>query len=798
MERWILETRYAVRRLRRRPTYALLAVLTLALGIGGTAAIAGIVRALLVEPLPYRDESHLVVFWNPFDWSAQELSRLRPEWKGFGGLDAVAGYAQQDLTLEQDNAPTRSLNGIAATSELFDVIGVKPMLGSGFRAGDDAVGAEAVVVLSHTLWRELGADPAIIGTRVRIGGARRTVVGVMPRGFWFPDPTARAWVPIVLNPQNRSGNYALVGRLTPATNPEHLETPISKITKYLGEQWTYPPQWDKTKNAKLTPVREFLVGSLRPGLLATLAAMAAIMLIACANVAALMLGQVESRSTELAVRSALGADRGRLTSQIVMEALVLGFFAGVVGSLFAVGCFNLLLRALPLGGWGERATLDWTLFALAMIVALVGALLVALLPSYSLRRSDLRTKLAGVRTGGIVERRGGIQGLLVIAEVAVAVVLACGAGLLVRSVSKLYAISPGVQTEGIAVLDVATSTNMRSAQRIQVVSAIVHELQTIPGVKAVAATHLLPLRGGGSSTGFVMPGTTEQDKVPTTYFRFVTRDYFAALGIPLRSGENFTGTEVRPDTVSKEVSIVINEALAKKFFPGRNPIGQVVGFGFGNPERIIGVVGDVTEGSLTEGFQPARYYLSEQAVFTPSAQTFVIRASNADALPNVIEAARRAISKVAPSAAVQNATSMQRVLDLAVGPARQVMSLVALLTGLALVLGAIGIYGVIAHFVARRKRDWSIRVALGLPPSRVVRHVVGVSTSLVGVGVVVGLIGAVTLSRLLASLLYNISSSDPYALSIAALMLVVVGVLAALIPALRASRTDPALVLREQ
>ena len=797
MERWILEARYAVRRLRTRPTYAALAVITLALGVAGTAAIFGIVRALLLDPLPYRSERELVLFWNTFDWNAQEFTTLRalePRWPGFA---AVAAYRPEDVTLEVSDAPTRLLPGMAVSSELFTVLGVTPLIGRGFQPGDDSPNVGPTAVLSYDLWRELGADRTIVGKPLRLDGVARTVVGIMPRGFWFPDPTTRVWVRAALNPQSRSGQYALVGRAAGGQDPQHMDAVVAGITRELGARYRYSPQWDKTKNARVTPLREALVGSMRPALLATLAAMAVILLIACANVAALMLGQVESRSGELAVRSALGADRGRLATQLIFEALAVGLLAGVLGAALAVAGFNVLRGALSLGPWGERARVDWSLFAAAIVVAMLGALLVAFLPTLTIWRRDLRTALNAVRTGGILERRGGAQGLLVVGEVALAVVLATSAGLLVRSVTKLYSLRPGIETHGIAVIDVAFPAGMNAAARSLALRNVVAELATLPGVRSAAATHKLPLRGNGSSFGIQLPGAPE-GPAPTTFFRFVTPHYFETLGIPVRQGRVFDGTERPLDSTVTEVPVVVNEALVKKYFPDRNPLGLTITGGFGVNERIIGIVGDAVEADLTDGPEPARYFAADQAPFNLDGQTLVVRTVRPGDAATILDAATRAVRRTAPTIAIQEATTMERVLDRAVGPARQVMSLLALLTALALVLSAIGIYGVIAHYVSRRKRDWSIRIALGLPPSRVVRRVVGHSSALVAAGIVFGIVGALGLARLLGSLLFGVTPADPLSVAGAAIVLLAVGALAALVPALRASRTDPALVLREQ
>ena len=792
MESWIIDLRYAARRLRTRPVYAMLAVLTLALGVGGTAAIFSIVRGLLLEPLPYTDESEIVVFWNQFDWSEAEITALRPDWPGFA---TVSGYRTEALTLDAPDMPTRLLPAISASAELFRALGAAPMLGRGFQDGDDLTGSEPVAVLSHGLWTELGGNPAIIGRRLRLDGIDRTVVGVMPAGFWFPDPTVKVWMPEPLDPDNRSGNYAMVGRLAPGLTLDAMSAPLAQITGFLGERFTYPEQWDKTRNAELIPIREYLIGSLRPALLATAVAMALILLIACGNVAALMLGQVDSRSGELAVRSALGADRRRLTQQLIAEALIVGALAAMIGAGLAVASFRLLLGALPLGAWGESASLEWSLFAGAILIALLAAVAIALVPTIALWRGNLGVALTRVRVTGIGGRGGRMEGALVVAEVALAVLLAAGAGLLIRSVGKLYALDPGLNPAGVAVIDVAMGASTSAPERQQTIGRLLTELGDLPGVQAVSVTQRLPLRGGGDNWGLQVQGRPDLPTT-TTATRLVGYHYFDVLGIEVRDGRTFDPSDPFGGT---EDVVVINQALADKYFPGENPLGRMLGGGGTFNERIIGVVENVAEDDLTDEPVPARYYLYLAApTYTPEEQTILIRTEREQDAVALLDAARRTIHDAAPGVAVREATTMEQVLAEAVGPARQLMRLLTLLTALALVLGAVGVYGVISHFVQRRRRDWGIRIALGLSPAHVVRHVVGRGAGLVLAGIVLGLLAVIVSARLLASLLFGVGSADPVALAGAATVLLAVGVTAALVPALRASRVDPAAVLREQ
>ena len=656
-------------------------------------------------------------------------------------------------------------------------------------------------MLSYGLWQELGGTQGVVGSRIDLDGTPRTVVGVMPRGFWYPDPATRVWIARPLNPQGRNGSYTFVGHVASGQDVHDMGAPLTRLTAMLAERFTYSTDWDKTKDPRITPLRDELLGAMRPALLATLVAMALILLIACANVAALMLGQVEGRSTELAVRSALGANRRRLTQQLVVEALLVGLGAGVTGAALAAAGFRILARSLPLGAFSESATFDWTLFAAALVIAVGAVLLVVLVPSVALWRGDLRDRLNRSRTGGVQGRGGRLERGLVIGEVALAMLITSGAALLMRSVSNLYAIDPGIRTEGVAVVDVVGNRNMPEPERFRAVQEMERALGALPGVRSVAAAMKVPLRGKGDSFGITVEGKEDAPST-STYFRVVTPAYFETMGIALKDGRTFNTTDrmlTEADSgPNVEMSVVINEALAKKYFPNESPIGRRVRGGFGVPQRIVGIVGNVAEAQLTDDPEPVRYYLAGQAPWFGSNGSFVIRTTRPGDAATLLDQARTTIGRVAPSFAVHEATTMSRVLDRAVGPARQIMTLLALLTALALTLGAIGIYGVISHFAARRKRDWAIKVALGLPTRRVIAHIVGQGAALVGIGVVLGLGGAVALARLLASFLFGVGTVDLPAFAAASAALLAVGVVAAFVPAHRTGAVNPAVILREQ
>jgi putative ABC transport system permease protein len=790
LEGWAKDVRYTLRRLGRRRTYTGLTVLTLSLGIAGTAAVGGIAKRLLVEPLPVAAEEEVVVFWAEGAWSQAEFHYLRPQMDGFR---SSAAFRRVDLTLEGADGPARLVTAATGTAELFEVLGVGPALGPGFSAGDDVVGAEPVVMLSHSLWRELGGSPSLVGESVTLSGVAHTVAGVMPPGFWFPDPTARAWTVLQLNPENRAGNYGVIARMPPGAGLAAMSGPQEQIGTLLREQFgPYPEEWDITVNMELTPLREYVVGSARPALLALLAAMAVILLIACVNVAALMLGQVDSRGTELAVRNALGAGRGRMLQQLVVESLVIGALAGLVGAVLALVVFRFMVDALPLGALAETATVDWTLFGGAMALGLVAATALALVPGVTVARGDLQGRLTRSRTGGIAGRGGRLESGLVVAQVALVLLMAAGAALLIRSVANLRAIDPGVRTAGVGVVDVAIPVTTPAARRPGLVAELVAAVESLPGVTSAAAAQRIPLRGSSNNWGISVESRPDLEQT-TTAFRPVTADYFETMGIAVRSGRGLLGTDALS---TEEGAVVINQALADRYFPGVDPLGQRISF-MGRWDRVVGVVENVAESGLTDGPVPARYMLYEHVPWLLPAESIVFRVDGGRDPAPLLDAARRAIQTAAPGVAIRELTTMGSVFNRAMGSSRQVMALLSLLGALALALGVVGVYGVVSHFVTRRQRDWAIRIAIGLRPARVVGQVLRQGGTLVGAGVALGLVAFLVLARLLAGFVYGIEPSDPASLAAAVAILLAAGLLAAFVPARRASRIDPAGALKD-
>jgi predicted permease len=793
-ESWAIDARYALRRLRRRPTYTLLTVLTLALGVAGTAAVAGVARQLLLEPLPIRAEEEVVAFHHELSWSEAEYDYLRPELDGF---EELAAFRPAGVTLLRGDAPALLVEGISATSGLFRLLGREAALGTTFRPEDEVLGSEPVVVLSHALWRDLGADPGIVGERLELSGTPRAVIGVMPEGFWFPDPTARIWLAQTVDPESRSGNYSFLARMPAGAAIADVEPEIATLQRLLRERWDYPPEWDPTLAPELTPIRQRILGPVRPSVLALLAGMAALLLVASVNVSALMLGQVDARGGELALRRALGAGRKRVVQQVVIEALAIGLLAGVAGAALAAAGFRFLTGALPLGALAETASLDWGVFGSALAVALLAATGVALAPALSVTRRDPRSALARGRTGGVDARGGRTEHALVVAQVALVLLLTAGAALLVRSVENFRSIDPGIDVEGVAVLDLLLPGSIELDRVGPTLSELSAAAAAVPGVESVGFTQHLPLRHDGDNWGVDVEDRPELTDT-TTAVRMVTPGYFEALNVDLLAGR-FPESGDR-DPGAESAALVVNEAWVATYFPGESPdavLGRRVSY-TGRWDRIVGVVGNVAEAFLSPDPVPTGYLLPESVEFVMTRQTLVARVGAGLDPASVLDPLRRAVQGQAPDVAVREVTTLDSVFTRAIGPPLQVMVLMVALACLALVLGAVGVYGVVSHSVARGRRDWGIKMALGMRPAEVAGRVLRRGGEMIGLGLVLGLLAFLLLSRLLASFLYGVGTADPPALAAAAGVLLLAGLVAAAVPARRAMRVDLAEILRNE
>ena len=794
METLIIDLRYALRHLRKRPAYALLWIGTLTLGIGGTAAIGSVLNAFLNEPLPYAAEERLVQFWAPFDWSEAEHAALRPDYPGFS---AVSAYANEPLNLRRDGEPARVVDGVMSSYELFEVLGARPELGRLFAPGEDLHPAPArVAVISHRLWMELGGRRTVLESTLELDGWPYEVVGVMPAGFWFPRPSVDVWIPAGLDPENRSGNYAMVARAagSPSGPDADLQPHLQAIAGRLAERFEYPLEWDKTKEPTAVPLREVLLGESRPMLLATQLAMLAILLMAAANVTSLMLGQIGRRGPELGVRAAMGASRLRIASQILLECLILGIFAGFLAGGASLVIHGLLLNALPVGPL-TTAVADFRVPLLAMGLSLLVSALIAVIPIVKLWRGRHLENASSSGRGELALRGGRLEAGLVVAEIAVAVLLATGAGLLVRSAANLAAVGTGIDTERVAVLQTSATGSGetgRNAQRLLSVERLEQLANQVPGVESAALVQRLPLSGGGWSTWFAVENREGFDGA-TTYYRMVTPDYHETMGVRLLEGRRFRAA----DTLGDEAVTIVNQALVERYFPDEDPIGLRIALGIGDGwARIIGVAENEAVAGLTDEPAPARYVLYHHLPFTPESNNLLVRTRDDVAPAAVLPAVRAALERDAPEVAIQRSTTMETIRTEAMGQAPRLLQVLLLLGALGLVLGMVGVYGVINHYVVQRSSEWSLRLALGLSPGDVFRFVLRRGAVLIMGGLVLGVVAAQGLAHLLTSLLYGVERSDPLTTTLALLLLGLAGIAAAALPAARAGRSHPGELLR--
>jgi putative ABC transport system permease protein len=797
----LTDIRHAVRQFLRRPGFSLLAIVTLALGLGATVALFSVVRGLLLRPLPVTDEEGIQVFWSDWDWRGSELDFVRERMRAFSGL---AAWSAEGLTYRADGgASSLAMTGVVS-ADLFDVIGARPLMGRTFVPGEDRPGAEPVAVLSWGMWQqELGGDSAVLGRRVLLGGVPTTVIGVMPRGFYFPTPEYRLWRPLLLDPDSPvyrgRGWLVLAGRVKPGHTVEQANADVRAFAPSLKEQFDYPDQWDKSRNPNLTPLRQYLLGNVKPALLLLLGAVGLLLLMACANAAALILARTTDRSNEIALRTALGAGRGRLARQIVTESMTLSVIAGAAGAVLAFLLFDVLVASLPLqSGFGETLSLEWSTFGAGFGLALLVGLLVSAIPV----RHLLLGRLQGVtgERGGMAHRRGPgrAHAALVAAEVTLAVLLVTGATLLIRSVERLFALDPGFESRGVVVVDlVASSEEMDGATRWQFFRDIQERVARLPGVTGLGLTNRLPVRDNGWQGPIDVEGRPDLSGAsrPSAFWRTVTPDYFRTMGMEIKLGRGVEPAD-RPGALPV---VWVSESCARRMGGHEPPLDRRVRTFFSGDTTWLHVAGVVEETRMVTmtGENPIVMYLPhEQSGFPGEGQVLVIQTDRD--LATVMAAVRQLVRELDSRVALARAGTMDEVVRTSLAEPLRLRFFLMLFGGLALVLGLVGVYGVVSYSVTRRRGEFGIRMALGAGPTRVLREVVRGGMTPVAIGVGMGLIATLALSRLLRNFLYEIGPTDPISLAVSAAALLGVGILAALLPGWRAGKVDPVSALRAE
>jgi putative ABC transport system permease protein len=804
------DVRFGVRMLLKKPVFTAIAVLALALGAGANTAIFSVVNGVLLRPLPFKDPDKLVRLG---EWSKQVpgMSIAYPNFKDWRErnhvFDGLAATQFDSYNLTGGDEPER-LQGRNVSYNFFDVLGVVPSVGRGFRADEDRAGAPRVCMLSHGLWqRRFGGDSKIVGKPLALNGESYTVVGVLPQDYRFGTQTD-VFVPLGLKEDgenmrprdNHPGIYAYA-RLKDGVSFEQAETEMKAIAAQLAEEY---PKTNTGNGVTLTPLREYFVGDVRTSLLVLLAAVGFVLLIACANVANLLLARAASRAREIAVRKAMGASRWRIIRQLLTESVMLSALGGVVGLLLAMWGVDVLRRAsIDLLPTTAEIGLDRNVLFFTFGVSLLTGILFGLAPALQASKSDLSESLKeGGRSGADGAARNRVRSLLVVAEVALSLVLLVGSGLLVRSFLLLRDTDTGFDQKNLLTLQLSYRVGKEEGQRaVNFLRAVEEKVRALPGVSAVAVSNGVPLLGV-SETGLQIKGRppAEPGKQPMTVSFWTTPGHLDALGIRLMRGRFIN----EHDTEGAQPVVVIDEELARLHFGGEEPVGQYLA---GNPENgmpdylIVGVVGHVKNYGLdSPGPVQAQIYRARAQVpekFQPIlAERVTLLVRTLQEPESLTASVRRAVQEVDPNQPVYNVQTMEQVVSDSIATQRLSMMLLIIFAGVAVVLAAVGIYGVMSYAVAMRTHEIGVRMALGAQGGDVLKMVVRQGMVLVLAGVGVGLLGSAALTRLMSGLLYGVSATDPLTFAGVPVLLFVVALVACLVPARRATKVDPMEALR--
>jgi putative ABC transport system permease protein len=801
------DCRYACRALRRSPGFALVAVLTLGIGIGANTAVFSVVHAVLLEPLPYERPEQLlnVSQAKPEEgiaatgWSYANFADLRDDNHVFSG---VAGVQHHQLTLTGRGDPL-AVDTSVVTPDLFATFGVRPLIGRALTSSDGVAGAEAVVVLSEGLWRtRFGADPAIVGRGIDLDKKSFTVVGVMPAAFRFPllSQNDQVWIPLRQDPlfgpwmPRRAGHWLQVtGRVKDGVSPAEVAADLAAFASRAGRD---NPAENAGWSIRTRPLQQMIVGGVRQALLVLLAAVAAVLLIACANIANLLLARATTRSRELALRSSLGAGRGRIFRQLLTEAAVLGAAGGLAGIALAVFGVRGLSAMVPASVPRVNAIeVDAGVLAFALALSVAATLVAGLAPSLFAARIDLQKVLKEDGRSGESGARRRTRSVLAAAEIALAVVLLSAAGLVLRSFANLTAVDPGFNPSHLLKAEVSLPRFSYSTpqQWRTFADTLLTRLQSEPGLSDAAVAIPAPIADGNVDLAFEIAGRpASANAAQTASYVAVSPQYFHVMQVPLLAGRTFDGH----DTERSRDVCIISAAMARRFFGGRSPIGERMTFGFppdGNADReIVGVVGDLRDVALDREPGPMMYVPFAQAPF-PGAVLLVRTAADAG---GVVTTIRRDVAAIDPDLPITDVGMMPDLIGATVAQPRFRTLLLGIFAVVALALAAIGVFGVISYSVSRRSHEIGVRMALGASSGTILTMVLRETARLTAAGFVVGLPCALIATRLIRHLLFAVSDRDPWTLAAVATTLGAAAGLAGLIPALRATHVLPTAALR--
>jgi putative ABC transport system permease protein len=802
----IQDLRFGLRQLRMQPIFTLVAVLTLALGTGATTLIFSVVNGVLLRPLPFPSSERIIRIQEKHDQSANASNLTYASFLDLGQqtdtLERIAAARFWTTNLTDGGEPER-VNSLLVTSGYFSVLGLAPMLGRAFLPEEDAPGRDNVVILSHALWqRRFGADPDLIGKSIKAGGNSVTVVGVMPPGFRSGYPFQGEydlWSPLAasgsLSTNRRSHLLGVTARLRPGITIEQAQAELSSIARRIEEQ--NPGIDDPGLGISAARLHDQMVAPLRPALLVFLCAVGLLLMIACANVANLMLARGARRAREMAIRTALGAGHRRLARQLLTESTLLAFMGGGAGLLLAVWGVRVVASLNPSAFPRiNEVSIDGQVLGFALLVSLLTGVMFGLAPVLQLPKRSLGETLKEGGRDATGAKRTWLRQTLVVTEVALALVLLVGAGLLINGFIRLMQVNRGFDPANVLTinLNLPFSKYPNGAKQSSVLQQVLEQVSAVPGVRSAGLISTLPF-AGGPATGFEIEGRppVEPGEEPMADIRIADANYFRALAIPLRAGRTFT----TGDTGDAPRVMIINEEMARRHWPGENPVGQLVTMKDWGPPltgEIVGVVGDTKSDGLDTATRPMIYWPYHQ--FPGIFNNLVIR-TEGDPL-SVVAAVKSRIWAVDGEQPLSRIQTMDEVIAGSVAPRRFSMLLMAIFASLGLALAVIGIYGVISYTTTQRTREIGVRLALGAGRADVLRLIIRQGMKLTLTGVAAGLMAAFALTRLMAHLLFGVSATDPATFAGVSLILTAVAIVACYVPARKASKMDPVVALRHE
>jgi putative ABC transport system permease protein len=799
------DLRYGARTLLKNPGFTLIAVLTLGLGIGANTAIFSVANTALLRPLPYQNPDELVMVWETAPKLGFPHNDVAPanfiDWRDQNQVfTQIAAFGGASLSLTGRGEPER-IEGMRVSASLFPLLGVAPALGRVFTEQEDRSDAQGVIVLSHSLWqRRFGGDTGVIGQSLTLNNHSYTVIGVMPAHFRFPGREQEFWTPMAFEPDEAAGRgdhyLSVAARLKPGVTRQQAQAEMDTIAARLQRQY---PRTNTDQGVALVPLHEEFAGAIRKPLLILMGVVGFVLLIACANLTSLLLARATQRASELTIRAALGATRMRLIRQLLTESVLLALSGGAVGALLAIWGVDLLETLVPENlAQARGVVVDGRVLGFSAAVSLLTGVAFGLAPALQISKLNLTEALKeGGRSGA--GSRGRLRGALVVGEIALSLVLLTGAGLMIKSFYRLTGVDPGFQPDKTLTMRMQLSGEKYgdSVKRRAFYDQMLQQLQSIPGVQSAGVITQLPLATQGLSFSFSLEGQPPlpSANLPQAAFRVISQDYFRAIGIPLMRGRSFTPQ----DTADAQAVVVINRTMAERFWPGQESLGKRFKVGSSDSPNpwfvVVGIVGDVRQSSLDQVLKPEMYvsHLQDRRFFAIPRDLVVRTVGDPLAMAAAVRAEIWKLDKDLP---LYRALTMEQMLSASVAGQRFNMLLLTVFAALALLLAAVGIYGLMSYATAQRTREIGVRLALGARASDVLRLVMKQGLILTISGVAAGLAGAFALTRVMTGLLFGVSATDPVTFTLIAALLTLVALLACWIPARRATKVDPMVALR--